>query len=56
MGDYNLDDHGKTDRSLYDQYVEEKFPSLEGKTVAITGTSVNGMVRRIFLANGISPS
>lgn len=43
MPDYNLDDHGQTDRILYDSYVEEKFPSMEDKTVAITGTSVNGM-------------
>lgn len=42
MTKYNLAEYGQTDRAMYDEYVS-KFPSMKGKTVAITGTSVNGM-------------
>jgi NAD(P)-dependent dehydrogenase (short-subunit alcohol dehydrogenase family) len=44
--EYNLEDHGKSDRALFDEYVADdsnKFQDLSSKVVAITGTSAQSI-------------
>jgi len=42
---YNVEDHGATDRTTFDQYVADpaKFNDMTNKVVAISGTSAGGM-------------
>lgn len=43
--DYNVQDHGLSDRTMFDEYVAEdgKFHDMSGKVVGITGTSAGGL-------------
>ena len=43
--EYNLEDHGQSDRALFDEYVADpaKFQDLSSKVVAVTGTSAKSI-------------